>query len=421
MVNAIFLEGLRSAGGRLLEIHGRSLRDAYLTWFYPGGRQRVLFSPQRIGICAAVSLTAALLTFQFASSHKPLASAVANDEIVVAYAEPTDVRTADEQKEADRLTISFQVQRGDTLATLFATAGIDRKEADRAVAAIREVFDPRKLNIGNEVTVALIQDTDGRYRLQGVMIWLGGERYIEAVRTGSGQYAAQRTSQPAITEEPANIADLLNIDINRGDTLATLLSAAGVSAQEIDRSVRALRQQFNPKKLRIEHEIFLSLNSGAELLGFALKLADGKFITVTRDSNGRYSARRTVQPTLPKAMVNKTATSSASGEPATAPEDEIAVTPEEDPKMIADLPDKTSESWMTPYRASGVHSTNSGNPIETAPGPTATIALERGDTLMEALLRGGATNGDAHNSIAAFKQILNPAQASGRTTGDACV
>ncbi len=188
---------------------------------------------------------------------------------------------------------------------------------------------------------------------------------------------------------------------------ATLLTAAGVSPKQVDLAVRALRQQFNPKKLRTEHEIFLSLDSGAELLGFALKTGDDRFITVSRDNSGRYVARRTGQPNLPKASVNVVAetTPAALDTNDGTPDDPLHAPA---PASIAVENHPASAPSPSQSRADEPVRISATDPVAHGDGPNATLAIERGDTLMNALLRAGAGNADAHHAIEAFKQVLNP-------------
>ena len=351
-----------------------------------------------------------LLSIQFASSPAPPASAATGPEFVTSYADPTTTlpATAPDTASPATITISFQVQRGDTLATLLSTAGVERRQADAAIRAIRAVFNPKHLNIGNDMIVALFEQDDAASRLEGVTLRLGGDNYIEVSRIDDLEYAARRTSDPSLAQEQADLSELLHIGINKGDTLATLLTAAGVSPKQVDLAVHALRQQFNPKKLRTEHEIFLSLDSGAELLGFALKVGDDRYITVSRDNSGRYVARRTGQPNLPKASMNVAVetTAPALDSPAF---DRIERTPDAsppDPIIVGNHPPSAPSPSQT--RASEPSRVSTTDPAAPGNGPNATLAIEKGDTLMNALLRAGAGNADAHRAIEAFKQVLNP-------------
>ena len=47
----------------------------------------------------------------------------------------------------------FLVSRGDTLMDLLVEASVPRTEASGAIQALREVYDPRRLQVGQQVTV----------------------------------------------------------------------------------------------------------------------------------------------------------------------------------------------------------------------------------------------------------------------------
>jgi len=300
-------------------------------------------------------------------------------------------------------TILFQVQRGDTLATLLSTAGIERRQADAAIQAIRAIFSPKHLNVGNDMIVALLEQDDAAPRLEGVTLWLGGDNYIEVSRINDVEYDARRTSDPSLARERADLSELLHIGVKKGDTLAALLTAAGINPKQINLAVHALRQKFNPRKLRTEYEIFLSLDSGAELLGFALKVDDDRFVTVTRDSSGRYVARRTGQPNLPKASMNVVA-ETIPLIPATPDAPLIVPTPAAD--VVENYPGSAPSPSQT--RTGDTTRASAIDPVIRGNGPNATLAIEKGDTLMNALLRAGSGNADAYHAIEAFKQVLNP-------------
>ena len=347
-----------------------------------------------------------LLSIQFASSPAPPASAATGPEFATDLTTSLSATTPGAAA-SGLVTISFQVQRGDTLATLLSTAGVERRQADAAIHAIRAVFNPKHLNIGNDMIVALLKQDDAAPRLEGITLWLGDDNYIEVSRIGDLEYDSRRTSDPSLAQKQVDLSELLHIGINKGDTLATLLTAAGVSPQQVDLAVRALRQQFNPKKLRTEHEIFLSLDSGAELLGFALKVGDDRFVTVTRDNGGRYVARRTGQPNLPKASMNVVAeTTPPAPDPVTVTPDAPLIVPAPAANVVENQPSSAPSPSRT--RTVAANRVSVIDPVVRGDGPNATLAIEKGDTLVNALLRAGAGNADAHHAIEAFKQVLNP-------------
>jgi murein DD-endopeptidase MepM/ murein hydrolase activator NlpD len=54
-----------------------------------------------------------------------------------------------------------EAESGDTLLDLLLKAGVERNEATRAIDALREVYNPRALRVGQEVTVTFERPKDG--------------------------------------------------------------------------------------------------------------------------------------------------------------------------------------------------------------------------------------------------------------------
>lgn len=54
-----------------------------------------------------------------------------------------------------------EAEQGDTLLDLLLKAGVERNDANRAIDALREVYNPRALRVGQEVTVTFERPSDG--------------------------------------------------------------------------------------------------------------------------------------------------------------------------------------------------------------------------------------------------------------------
>lgn len=69
---------------------------------------------------------------------------------------------SDIEDEASRpIQTVVEVESGDTLMDLLVRAGVDKVEATKAIDALREVYNPRALRIGQEVTVTFDRPADG--------------------------------------------------------------------------------------------------------------------------------------------------------------------------------------------------------------------------------------------------------------------
>ena len=87
-----------------------------------------------------------------------------------------------------RYSTPLRTERGDTLAGMLAAAGVERREAAKAIAALDGVFDPRRIKPGQEVTVDFQMHpavSDERGQFLGFRLEPDFARQIVVVRAGS--------------------------------------------------------------------------------------------------------------------------------------------------------------------------------------------------------------------------------------------
>jgi murein DD-endopeptidase MepM/ murein hydrolase activator NlpD len=87
---------------------------------------------------------------------------------------------------------TVSVRRGGTLMRALIGTGADRGEAAEAIASLRAIYDPRRLNPGQEISVTLADPDNAEQgaRLIGVTIDAGAERSVAAIRGEDGRFAA---------------------------------------------------------------------------------------------------------------------------------------------------------------------------------------------------------------------------------------
>ena len=85
---------------------------------------------------------------------------------------------------ADLASELLVAEPGDTLMSMLVGAGADRVDADRAIRALMDHFNPRMLQPGQEVR-AIFDLEGGKTRLVTVSVNLGNDRYAQADSTGS--------------------------------------------------------------------------------------------------------------------------------------------------------------------------------------------------------------------------------------------
>ena len=92
---------------------------------------------------------------------------------------------------APRIIKTASVRRGDTLMRALVGAGAARAEAAEAIAALREVYDPRRLKPGQEISITFANpDLSEDGRLLGVTVEDSVERAVAARRGEDGRFAA---------------------------------------------------------------------------------------------------------------------------------------------------------------------------------------------------------------------------------------
>ncbi|MZR29005.1 peptidoglycan DD-metalloendopeptidase family protein [Sneathiella litorea] len=98
----------------------------------------------------------------------------------------------------NELTKTVSVSKGDTLIKVLTRAGADRAESHEAITALNEIFDPRSLKIGQDVTLYFGTDganenDDAPPSLIRVSLKEDVDRQLAAVRTPGEGFTAQET------------------------------------------------------------------------------------------------------------------------------------------------------------------------------------------------------------------------------------
>ncbi|WP_142850722.1 peptidoglycan DD-metalloendopeptidase family protein [Telmatospirillum sp. J64-1] len=86
-----------------------------------------------------------------------------------------------------------EVDRGDTLLNLLLKVGVERAEAMTAIDALRKVYNPRQLRVGQQVTVSFERPADGigTGPFNGIILQPEAGRLVSAQRDENGFQAAE--------------------------------------------------------------------------------------------------------------------------------------------------------------------------------------------------------------------------------------
>ena len=121
--------------------------------------------------------------------------------------------------------------RGDTLLKLMTGAGADLNESHDAIEALRPLVNPRRLQLGQEVTLTFERDEDDSLRLTGLNLAPSAERTVAVHRQDGGGFSADET---ALTLTPHLVRAGGKID----DSLFMTAQRAGIPAKIMIEMIR---------------------------------------------------------------------------------------------------------------------------------------------------------------------------------------
>jgi len=151
---------------------------------------------------------------------------------------------------AQRSSRTLFVRRGDTLQELLASGGVSWEQAEKVVAAIREFYDPRKLRVGQELSVtlqpsgAVTSTADGIPRakpemeLSGLVLQTDAGRYVVANRQSDGGYTGQEvlarlTTAPHLAKGAIN-SSLFDAASNSGVPVPVIVELLRLFSYDVD-------------------------------------------------------------------------------------------------------------------------------------------------------------------------------------------
>ena len=151
--------------------------------------------------------------------------------------------------------LNQSVKKGDTLIELLASAGATPENAARAAQALKKVFDPRKLTVGQDVIMRFESSNGDAKQLAVFSIQLAANRFVEVIRSANGKYHARRTSHPWSPEgkisEHHREGSVITLKARPGSTIGNILRTLNIRERDIDRATKSLGTLFNPRQLRV--------------------------------------------------------------------------------------------------------------------------------------------------------------------------
>ncbi len=214
-------------------------------------------------------------------------------------------------------TVHFRVTAGDTLVELLDEAGSNARDAARAIDALKQVFDPRTLQIGDTVTVGS-RPGSGAGDLVEIILTLDDGFHVVTSRLDDGSYRATRMDGPLnetltvpVPELPPRITAgglfSRHFDVRRGDTLMRLAVRAGASRVDADAAIRAIGRLVDPRSLQIGQKLqfaFSDDESGPLLKVLGIALAENRHAIALRQADDSWVAHHDDRPFVAEEVVS---------------------------------------------------------------------------------------------------------------------
>ncbi|MFP6742734.1 MAG: peptidoglycan DD-metalloendopeptidase family protein [Alphaproteobacteria bacterium] len=275
--------------------------------------------------------------------------------------------------------VALTVAKGDTISSLLIGAGIDWRDVDAAIAKLRRHFNPRKLRVGQTMTVVLEHTAGKAPRLAALSLELGRSSYVVVERRGGRRYVANVMNAPVglEAETTADSESGRTLRLNKGDTLVTLLVRAGAGRNDADNAARAIGRHVNMRKLQVGQAVTVAFDdddASSALTAVSLRVGPGVYVVAARDSKGDYWANRATAPYIPAAT------------DVAAPVPEATQAPQTD---VVEQADAVAE------------------PKPEADDGRMVYLIERGDTLTDVLVSAGAERKAAYAAAAAIGRHFN--------------
>ncbi|MEM7172714.1 MAG: peptidoglycan DD-metalloendopeptidase family protein [Pseudomonadota bacterium] len=148
--------------------------------------------------------------------------------------EPADDQTAEQHGPDLAPPVKVKVARGDTLMNLLVKAGAARPEAHQAITAMSDVFDPRDLRPGQEISLSFVsadgQENDGQLHSMALRPNLSED--IQVTLDADGLFQANSVARDLVLQRDSAEGIIES-------SLALAASEAGVPARTLIEAIRA--------------------------------------------------------------------------------------------------------------------------------------------------------------------------------------
>ena len=307
---------------------------------------------------------------------------------------------------------SATVQDGQTLMDVALALGAKRVEADRAIAVVGKLFNVRRVQIGQQVTLTFGEGNS----LIGFTLAVGDGVEVAAFLSETGEFEALKSNaeerlQMAAEAEalraqqqraaagvpatavavPAQALDIAMVTdtVRRGDTLLSVAIRLGADGADALAASQALSSLFNLRMLRIGQivtAVFGLREAGdvQRLLALSITVDQNKEIIALLGDDGRFEPAATTHEGRDRLIAKAQSAPATDGTAAGLPADAV-------PQMLA----KDGED------AGGTTVLGFDHQVKT-------LIVRRGDTLLDVTVGLGAKRAEAAAATAALGSIFDP-------------
>nr|WP_247887423.1 M23 family metallopeptidase [Azospirillum sp. SYSU D00513] len=186
-------------------------------------------------LCGTV-LTGALLSSTLVTAHAAGRTTGGSRAPAEKTQEQPAKDDAARQKALHRQVLS--IGRGDTLMEMLTSAKVTQDEAHQAIAAMRKVYDPRKIQVGQEVTVLFEPRRGGSRRFAGFEFVPDALRSVSVSRDGDSGFSSSETERD-VTRRPVGAqgvvsSSLFEAGASAGVPMSVMLELIRSYSYEVD-------------------------------------------------------------------------------------------------------------------------------------------------------------------------------------------
>ena len=189
--------------------------------------------PRVLPLVLAIAATAAIVAAEPLAAAPELLIGGSIQPMALIAPDPAPDGAAPRDDAAAPFTVrTFTVGKGDTVFALLMAAGSAPRDANAAIVALTARFDPRKLAVGQTITVLLKPGAGQWATLHAFSIKLGGDSYLVVERATGQRYVSRFTAAAPLADGASTVAGVPTVTLRarKGSSTSSLRSSRSRSS-----------------------------------------------------------------------------------------------------------------------------------------------------------------------------------------------